>query len=98
MPSIRITPPRPNQVRRNAPSFCFNSSALLSFSFDMNTGFSTGDRRVMDALSFLFWFFLLATAAALDGMDPKPWAEEAGFFGEAAMVEESSVLAEEFGV
>ena len=91
MPSTRMIPPRPNQVRRKALSFLLFSLALALSSWSTKAaGFSTGDRLIIDALSFLLFCFLLLVALALkfgllegddDEEEPNPRPGELVFFG-----------------
>ena len=88
MPSTRMIPPRPSQARRKALSFLPCSLDSPCSSTPRNSGFWTGDRRIMDALSLLpFSFFLLTAVLTVEEADPKPcpgevgWALVEGFWG-----------------
>lgn len=63
MPSTRMIAPKPNHARRKALSFFLCFFASLSSIPETNFGFSTGERRIIEALSLLPFCFLPLVAA-----------------------------------
>ncbi|KAJ7949614.1 hypothetical protein O6P43_029929 [Quillaja saponaria] len=95
-PSTRMTAPSPNQVRRKALSFLLCSLTLPLSSSETKAGFSTGDRRIIEALSLLLLPFLLPVAVLAsdleDDDDPNPCPDELSFFNGASAEMVSSTL------
>lgn len=82
-----MTPPSPNQERRKALSFLPLSLALTSSSSEVNEGFATGDRRIIEALSLLLLPLFLSGPEVTfslvedEGDEPKPCPGELVFLG-----------------
>lgn len=80
MPSMKMTMPKPSIARRKALSFFPSSLALPFCSSETKAGFSSGVRRITEALSlcpfcFCFCFFLVFAAVAVSDK-PNPFGAE----------------------